>query len=244
MAALAATLVLPGCLPRPVAASRSAAVPASRAATATAAADAAPRPAPETTPPSLVFVEPVDAEVVDGWRPPSTPYGPGNRGWEYDTAPGDVVSAAGDGTVTFAGPVGGSHAVTVAHVGGLTTTYSYLDAVDVTDGDRVRRGDRIATAGESTHFGVRLDGAYVDPAVLFRPGALRLGARLLARSGRRRRSATLTRRPALGWAERRGHPGLRRTDQQLAPGPPTVASRAGPGTSNRWEGERLWPLSA
>jgi murein DD-endopeptidase MepM/ murein hydrolase activator NlpD len=175
-ALLALALLLPGCVPRPaVAVGRS--VPFSVAPRTAAVAGATENGSGSA--PSLVFTEPVDAPVVDGWRPPSTPYGPGNRGWEYDTSPGDVVVAAGDGTVAFAGPVGGSYAITLAHVGGLETTYSYLDGVDVTEGDRVRRGDRIATAGESTHFGVRLDGAYHDPAVLFRDGALRLGARLL-----------------------------------------------------------------
>jgi murein DD-endopeptidase MepM/ murein hydrolase activator NlpD len=127
----------------------------------------------------LSFAPPVAAEISDGWRPPADPYGPGNRGWQYATASGDIVTAAGDGTVTFAGPVGGSNAVTVAHVGGLRTTYSYLETADVTDGQRVALGQRVGTAGESFHFGVLLDGEYVDPAVLFRVGALRLGARLV-----------------------------------------------------------------
>jgi murein DD-endopeptidase MepM/ murein hydrolase activator NlpD len=129
---------------------------------------------------SLRFAPPVDAPVSDGFRPPADPYGPGNRGWQFATAPGDVVSAAGDGTVSFAGPVGGSAAVTLTHVGGLRTTYSYLETVDVTEGDRVALGWRVGTAGEGFHFGVLLDGEYVDPAVLFRAGALRLGARLVA----------------------------------------------------------------
>ena len=46
--------------------------------------------------------------------------------------------------------------------------------------DALALGARIGSADEVMHFGVRLDGAYVDPAVLFTPGALRLGARLLA----------------------------------------------------------------
>jgi murein DD-endopeptidase MepM/ murein hydrolase activator NlpD len=136
-------------------------------------------PDDERVDPRLRFAPPVAGDVVDGWRPPSTPYGPGNRGWEYDTTPGEAVSAAGDGIVTFAGQVGGWHAVTVAHVGGLATTYSYLDAVDVVNGQPVSLGVRVGSAGEVMHFGARLDGEYVDPSVLFTPGALRLGARLL-----------------------------------------------------------------
>jgi murein DD-endopeptidase MepM/ murein hydrolase activator NlpD len=145
----------------------------------TAAVPARGQRVPDDGAPGLWFEPPVSAEVIDGWRPPDTPYGSGNRGWEYATTPGDPVAAAGDGTVRFAGPVGGSDAVTVAHVGGLETTYSYLDGVHVTDGQTVGLGQMVGTAGERFHFGVRLDGAYVDPAVLFRAGALRLGARLL-----------------------------------------------------------------
>jgi murein DD-endopeptidase MepM/ murein hydrolase activator NlpD len=140
---------------------------------------AAARDVPAPVSGSLTFAPPVAAEISDGWRPPADPYGPGNRGWQYATVSGDIVTAAGDGSVTFAGQVGGSNAVTVAHVGGLRTTYSYLEAVDVTEGQRVTLGQRVGTAGEAFHFGVLLDGEYVDPAVLFRAGALRLGARLL-----------------------------------------------------------------
>jgi murein DD-endopeptidase MepM/ murein hydrolase activator NlpD len=192
---------------------------------------------------SLRFSPPVDALVVDGWRPPAGPYAPGNRGWEYDTVDAAAVAAAGAGQVRFAGPVGGSHAVTVAHGGGLETTYSLLTGVEVAAGRQVSAGQTIGTAGERMHFGVRLRGDYVDPAVLFRPGALRVGARLLAPSGRRRRSATLSGRPTSRWARAVEPTGSRHEYVHLAPGPPTVATRAGPGTSNRWEG-RQWPLSA
>jgi murein DD-endopeptidase MepM/ murein hydrolase activator NlpD len=150
------------------------------------------------------FRPPVDGEVIDGWRPPATRYGPGNRGWEYATTVGESVRAAGDGTVAFAGQVGGTLHVTVAHRGGLRTTYSLLATVEVTVGGTVRAGDRLGTAGERLHFGARLASGYIDPGLLFRPGALRLGARLLpsarAHAGLPVRSATITRRFALGQA--------------------------------------------
>ena len=57
-------------------------------------ADAAPPP---------TYRLPVDAPVVDGFRPPTTPYGPGNRGLEYATVAGTEVRAAAGGRVTFAG---------------------------------------------------------------------------------------------------------------------------------------------
>jgi thioesterase domain-containing protein len=114
---------------------------------------------------------PVGAEVGDPFRPPAHPYGPGNRGLEYDTAPGDPVYASADGTVTFAGQVAGSLHVTVGHADGVRTTYAFLDRVEVARGQRVTQGDVVGAAGERLHFSARVGDAYVDPAALFDPGA-------------------------------------------------------------------------
>ena len=112
----------------------------------------------------LVFRPPVDGPVADPFRPPEDPYGPGNRGVEYHTEPGDVVRAAAAGTVVFAGAVAGDLYVTVDHGGGVSSTYSYLLRVGVRAGTRVVQGQVIAIAGERLHFGVRVQGSYADPA--------------------------------------------------------------------------------
>ncbi len=111
-----------------------------------------------------VFRPPVERPVADPFREPEDPYGPGNRGVEYDTEPGDVVRAAADGTVVFAGAVARDLYVTVDHGGGVSSTYSYLLRVSVRAGARVVHGQVIAIAGERLHFGVRVDGSYADPA--------------------------------------------------------------------------------
>ncbi len=121
---------------------------------------------------------PVDAPVVDGFRPPTTRWGPGNRGLEYATAPGTPVRAAADGTVVFAGPVAGALHVTVEHADGVRTSYSYLATLQVRRGQRVRQGQQLATSGDRLHVGARVDGVYVDPALLF-AGRLRLHVRLV-----------------------------------------------------------------
>ena len=110
-----------------------------------------------------VFRPPVDAPVTDPFRPPEDPYGPGNRGIEYDTEPGDVVRAAASGTVEFAGAVAGTLHVTVDHGGGLLSTYSYLQRISVRVDSTVAQGTVIGIAGERLHFGVRLEGRYTDP---------------------------------------------------------------------------------
>ena len=125
----------------------------------------------------LVFRPPVDGPVADPFRPPSDPYGPGNRGIEYDTEPGDVVRAAATGTVIFSGAVAGSLHVTVDHGGGVVSTYSHLVRISVRVGAPVSQGQVIAIAGDRLHFGVRVDGSYVDPAGLI--GVRRTRVRLV-----------------------------------------------------------------
>src|SRR5205085_1070721 len=79
--------------------------PAATAATAAAGADAGYRP-------------PVDASVVDPFRPPPQPWAAGNRGLDYATRPGQEVRAAADGEVVFAGAVADSLHVVLLHPDG------------------------------------------------------------------------------------------------------------------------------
>lgn len=113
------------------------------------------------------YEPPVDAPVVDPFRRPSTPYGPGNRGLTYDLAPGTAVRASASGTVVFAGPVARTRHVTIRHADGLRTSYSFLHSVSVRRGQRVRRGEVVGAAGAGFHFGVRDGDTYLDPALLF-----------------------------------------------------------------------------
>ncbi len=130
----------------------------------------------------LVFRPPVDAPVADPYRPPQNPYGPGNRGVEYDTEPGDVVRAAAAGTVVFSGAVAGSLYVTLDHGGGVVSTYSYPQRISVRAGAYVAGGQVIAITGERLHFSVRVDGSYADPAGFI--GVRRVRVRLVPLRGR------------------------------------------------------------
>ena len=130
------------------------------------------RAAAQPAPP--IYEPPVAAPVSDGFRPPATPYGPGNRGLQFATSPGDTVHASADGEVVFAGPVGGSLHVTVLHVDGVRTSYSHLLGIDVHVGQSVHRGDPLGRAGSGFHLGARRGGTYIDPAGLFAGAATRV----------------------------------------------------------------------
>src|SRR4051794_2719195 len=116
------------------------------------------------------YVPPVDRPVVDPFRPPPSPYGPGNRGVDYATDPGEPVRAAADGEVTFAGRVGLGLHVVVLHPDGIRTSYSFLAGVLVHRGDHVAAGDPVGTAGATLHWGARVGDAYVDPLGLLGAG--------------------------------------------------------------------------
>jgi murein DD-endopeptidase MepM/ murein hydrolase activator NlpD len=135
-----------------------------------------PAPAPATMAPGRYLV-PVEGEVIDPFRAPEHPYGPGNRGIDYRTAPLSAARAAAAGEVLFAGPVAGTLHVTLRHADGLRTTYSFLASIDVRVGQRVDAGAVVGRTLEVFHFGVR-DAAdnYLDPALFF--GSPR-GARLV-----------------------------------------------------------------
>ncbi|MDQ3661013.1 MAG: peptidoglycan DD-metalloendopeptidase family protein [Actinomycetota bacterium] len=121
------------------------------------------------------LITPLDQAVSRHFEAPSSAYGPGHRGIDFRVAKGTLVRSAAAGIVKFAGLVAGRLAVTVAHAGGLETTYSMLSEIRVSRGDEVARGRFLGLSGdahsglEGLHFGVKLDGAYVDPALFLGP---------------------------------------------------------------------------
>ena len=134
-----------------------------------------PRAAADPSP--VTYRPPVDGPVVDRFRPSASGYGPGNLGIEYASTPGTAVRAAAPGEVVFAGQVGGSLHVVVLHADGIRTSLSFLDAITVVRGQRVRAGEQVGVAGPSVHLGARAGDAYLDPAVLL--GAGRVHVRLV-----------------------------------------------------------------
>jgi len=84
---------------------------------------------------------------------------------------GTTIKAAGAGKVTEAtyGRTQGNY-VTINHGNGLTTTYMHCKKLNVSVGDVVEKGDKIATVGNTgtstgshLHFEVRLYGEPLNP---------------------------------------------------------------------------------
>lgn len=122
---------------------------------------------PREASPAPVHEPPVDAEVLDPFRAPDSPFGAGNRGLLYDTPAGVPVTATAAGVVVFAGQVGGALHVTVRHADEVRTSYSFLADIHVVRGQRLERGQVLGSTGGPFHLGARLADAYFDPAHLF-----------------------------------------------------------------------------
>jgi murein DD-endopeptidase MepM/ murein hydrolase activator NlpD len=116
------------------------------------------------------------ARLSSGFDRPAQDWLPGHRGVDLIGRSGDKVLAAGNGVITFAGPVAGKGVVVIKH-GKLRTTYEPVTA-SVTVGSRVRIGDVIGTlsAGEShcatqstvtcLHWGLLRGEKYLNPLSL------------------------------------------------------------------------------
>ena len=112
---------------------------------------------------------PIDLTVIDQFRAPSCNWCSGNRGIEYRTVPGSVVTAVADGIATFVGSVAGTNYVvmktlkTINKNNNLLVTHGRLHSISVKSGAFIAVGQAIATTGESLYIGVRVNGQYVDP---------------------------------------------------------------------------------
>ena len=124
--------------------------------------------------------------IARGFDAPSPDWNPGHRGVDLPAAPGQPVYAAGDATVVFAGPLAGRPVVSLAHPGGLRTSYEPVRAV-------VRVGQAVTSqsvlgelaaghpgcqAAACLHWGAMWGPAsgahYVDPLGLLKSTPIRL----------------------------------------------------------------------
>ncbi len=143
-------------------------------------------PARPFAPPVTAYAWPLAGQpvVTRRFEPPPQRWLAGHRGVDLGAGPGVPVRAAGAGVVVFAGPVAGRGVVSVAHAGGLRTTYEpVVAAPGLRAGEAVRAGEPIGAlaAGHAgcpvaacLHWGLRRGGDYLDPLLLLGAGRVRL----------------------------------------------------------------------
>lgn len=145
------------------------------------------------------FFAPVSVGYTDGFGWVS---GRRHTGLDYPLATGDPVSAAGRGTVSFAGYNFGGYGnlVVVTHRLGFESWYAHLSSFSVSRGQTVVGGTRLGAAGSTgrstgphLHFEVRRYGTPIDPRPRLLGAASWTGS--TARAGRTPRVRKLVCRP-------------------------------------------------
>ena len=124
--------------------------------------------------------------VVRDFDAPALDWNPGHRGVDLAGRPGQPVYAAGDAVVVFAGLLAGRPVVSLAHPGGLHTSYEPVRAA-VRAGQRVTAGAVIGAlmaghpgcrSAACLHWGAMWGPAsgadYVDPLGLLKSTPIRL----------------------------------------------------------------------
>ncbi|MHA7180603.1 M23 family metallopeptidase [Arthrobacter sp. MDB2-24] len=116
-------------------------------------------------------------EVLRRFEKPPQPWKRGHRGVDLSAGAGGpvVVVSPADGVVSFAGTVVDRGVLSIAHGGGRISSFEPV-TTDLVKGRRVGQGDVVAMlagpaaggpprhCGQSClHWGVRVDGEYVDP---------------------------------------------------------------------------------
>lgn len=118
---------------------------------------------------NITWQWPVDGRVVRGF---SAGAATTSRGIDIGARRGDPVYAAADGDVVYSGRgiQGQGDLIIIRHSARHLSAYSHNANMLVTEGARIRAGDKIAEVGTDTrgselmHFEVRVDGTPVDPA--------------------------------------------------------------------------------
>jgi murein DD-endopeptidase MepM/ murein hydrolase activator NlpD len=111
-----------------------------------------------------------------GWRnSPIEGHRQHHDGMDIAAKTGTRIDAARSGTVKFAGQSRGyGNMVIIDHGNGLTSRYAHCNELNVSEGDKVRGGQAIATVGSTgrstgphLHFEVRENGQAIDPQEFF-----------------------------------------------------------------------------
>ena len=134
------------------------------------------------TGPDPLWPHPVpDAEIVRPYQAPLHEYGAGHRGVDYKAELGTPIKTPADARVYFSGSVAGRQVLTLAVAERWLISFEPVSE-PLAIGSVVSAGDIVAVVGtderdaasnshhpENTlHIGVRLDGEYINPELLFK----------------------------------------------------------------------------
>lgn len=119
----------------------------------------------------LKFEPRVTSSFSRARRHPILNYTRAHNGVDYAAGTGAPVGAVAGGIVTLAGWTGGGgRTVRIRHASGYESEYLHLSSIAVRRGARVGQGDligRVGSTGLATgphlHYGLRLNGRYVNP---------------------------------------------------------------------------------
>ena len=109
-------------------------------------------------------------------------WGSFHSGIDIANAVGTPILAATSGTVVDSGPAQGyGNWIRILSDDGVMTTYGHMETLDVSEGDRVVAGQKIAgmgslgfSTGSHLHFEVEVDGQKMDPVLWFAQHGLSL----------------------------------------------------------------------
>lgn len=121
--------------------------------------------------------------ILRPFDPPPQPWLAGHRGVDLGAPPGTPVYSTADGVLVHVGDLAGRGVLSVAHAGGLRTSYEPVQAgAGLRAGQPVRAGQQLGTLAGGhrgcpagcLHWGLRHGGRYLDPLLLLGHGRARL----------------------------------------------------------------------
>lgn len=117
---------------------------------------------------------PTNGHLTSNYGPRMSPYAGRikmHEGLDIGASSGTPIIAPADGVITFSGPKPGfGNFVQIDHGYGVETIFGHASSLSVKKGQKVARGDKIATVGNTgystgphVHYEVRVNGTPVDP---------------------------------------------------------------------------------
>lgn len=129
---------------------------------------------------SFIWPCPSSSRITSGFGGRSSPTegaSSNHKGIDIGASSGSDIIAAADGTVTISTySYSAGNYIMINHGGGVSTVYMHCSKLLVSEGETVKQGQVIAKVGSTgystgphLHFGVRLNGTYVNPSQYVSP---------------------------------------------------------------------------